>query len=99
MKYCLVSLFSIIFGTFLLIVVAAARFAFYVSTINFEMNGATPIQSIEIEAGDTLELPSLTREGYTFGGWFLDEAFQRSENMLVLNNQDRTLYAYWIPNL
>ncbi len=99
MKYRLVSLFSIIFGTFLLIVVAAARFAFYVSTINFEMNGATPIQSVEIEAGDTLDLPSPTREGYTFGGWFLDEEFQRSANVLVLNNQDRTLYAYWIPNL
>jgi len=99
MKYRLVSLFSIIFGTFLLIVVAAARFAFYVSTINFEMNGAAPIQSVEIEAGDTLDLPSPTREGYTFGGWYLDEDFTRSANFLVLNNQDRTLYAYWIPNL
>jgi uncharacterized repeat protein (TIGR02543 family) len=99
MKYRIVSLLSIIFGTFLLIVVAAARFAFYVSTISFEMSGATPIQSIQIEAGDTLELPSPTREGYTFGGWYLDDAYERSANLLVLNNQDRTLYAYWLPNL
>ena len=99
MKYRLVSLFSIVFGTFLLIVVAAARFAFYISTISFETNGATPIQSVEIEAGDTLELPTPTLEGYTFGGWFLDSAYQRSANVLVLNNQDRTLYAYWIANL
>ncbi len=99
MKYRLVSLFSIVFGTFLLIVVAAARFAFYVSTISFEMNGAAPIQSVEIEAGDTLELPNPTREGYTFGGWYLDEEFTRSANFLVLNNQDRTLFAYWVPNL
>ena len=99
MKYRLVSLFSILFGVFLLIVVAAARFAFFISTISFEMNGATPIQSVEIEAGDTLDLPSPTREGYTFGGWFLDSEYQRSANVLVLNNQDRTLYAYWLPNL
>jgi uncharacterized repeat protein (TIGR02543 family) len=99
MKYRLVSLFSILFGVFLLIVVAAARFAFFISTISFETNGAAPIQSVEIEAGDTLDLPSPTREGYTFGGWFLDSEYQRSANVLVLNNQDRTLYAYWLPNL
>ena len=99
MKYRIVSLFSIIFGTFLLIVVAAARFAFYVSTISFDTRGAAPIQSIQIEAGDALELPSPTREGYTFAGWYLDEAFERSANFLVLSNQDRTLYAYWTPNL
>ena len=99
MKYRLVSLFSILFGVFLLIVVAAARFAFFISTISFEMNGAAPIQSVEIEAGDTLDLPSPSREGYTFGGWFLDSEYERSANVLVLNNQDRTLYAYWLPNL
>jgi uncharacterized repeat protein (TIGR02543 family) len=99
MKYRLVSLFSILFGVFLLIVVAAARFAFFISTISFETNGAAPIQSVEIEAGDTLDLPSPTREGYTFGGWFLDSEYERSANVLVLNNQDRTLYAYWLPNL
>ncbi len=98
MKYRIVSLFSIVFGTFLLIVVAAARFAFYVSTISFNTNGAAPIQSIQIEAGDALELPSPTREGYTFGGWYLDTELERSANFLVLSNQDRTLYAYWIPN-
>ena len=99
MKYRLVSLFSIVFGTFLLIVVAAARFAFYVSTISFDTNGAAPIQSISIEAGDALELPSPTREGYTFGGWYLDDELERSANFLVLSNQDRTLYASWLPNL
>jgi uncharacterized repeat protein (TIGR02543 family) len=99
MKYRLVSLFSILFGVFLLIVVAAARFAFFISTISFETNGAAPIQSVEIEAGDSLDLPSPTREGYTFGGWFLDSEYERSANVLVLNNQDRTLYAYWLPNL
>ena len=99
MKYRLVSLFSILFGVFLLIVVAAARFAFFISTISFETNGAAPIQSVEIEAGDTFDLPTPTREGYTFGGWFLDTEYSRSANLLVINNQDRTLYAYWLPNL
>lgn len=99
MKYRLVSLFSIMFGTFLLILVAAARFAFYVSTISFQTNGANPIASVQIQAGDTLELPSPTRVGYTFGGWFLDPEFQRSANVLVLSNQNKTLYAYWIANL
>jgi len=99
MKYRLVSLFSIIFGTFLLVVVAAARFAFYVSTISFVTNGANPIQSVQIQSGDALELPEPSRSGYTFGGWYLDQEFTKSANFLVLTNQDKTLYAYWIANL
>jgi len=99
MKYRLVSIVSIVFGMFLLIVVAAANFVFYVSEIRFDTRGAAPINSLVVEAGDTFVLPEPDREGYTFGGWFLEETYENSANFLVLSNQDRTLYAYWIPNL
>lgn len=79
---------------------AAARFAFYVSTINFETNGAVPIQSVEIEAGNTLELPTPTREGYTFNGWYDNSAFDGDVYVAINPNrmEDLTLYAKWTIN-
>lgn len=99
MKYRLVSIVSIVFGMFLLIVVAAANFVFYVSEIRFDTRGAAPIQSLVVEAGDTFVLPQPERVGYTFEGWFLEDTFETSANFLVLSNQDKTLFAKWEPNL
>jgi uncharacterized repeat protein (TIGR02543 family) len=99
MKYRLVSIVSVMFGVFLMLVVAAANFIFYVSEIRFETFGAAPIQSLVVEAGDNFELPNPTREGYTFEGWYLEDTFENSANFLVMSNQDRTLYAKWEPNL
>jgi uncharacterized repeat protein (TIGR02543 family) len=99
MKYRLVSLLSILFGAFLMLVVAASQLVFFVSTIHFETFGTAVIPSLEVKAGEAYNLPEPTREGYTFGGWYLEEDFQTSANFMVLSNQDRTLYAKWEPNL
>lgn len=99
MKYRFVSLLSILFGAFLMLVVAASQLVFFVSTINFETFGTAVIPSIEVKAGEAYSLPEPTREGYTFGGWYLEPDFQTSANFMVLSNQDRTLYAKWEPNL
>lgn len=99
MKYRFVSLLSILFGAFLMLVVAASQLVFFVSTIHFETFGTAVIPSLEVRAGEAYSLPEPTREGYTFGGWYLEEDFQTSANFMVLSNQDRTLYAKWVPNL
>jgi uncharacterized repeat protein (TIGR02543 family) len=99
MKYRFVSLLSILFGAFLMLVVAASQLVFFVSTIHFETFGTAVIPSLEVKAGEAYSLPEPTREGYTFGGWYLEPDFQTSANFMVLSNQNRTLYAKWEPNL
>ncbi len=99
MKYRFVSLLSILFGAFLMLVVAASQLVFFVSTIHFETNGVAPIASLEVQAGQAYELPEPQREGYSFDGWYLEPTFETSANFMVLSNQDRTLYAKWVPNL
>lgn len=97
MKYRLMSLVSIIFGTMLLISFAADLFVFYDSLVIFDTRGAAEIEPFKVESGDTVSLPTPQREGYTFEGWFLDDAFESSASFLILSNQDRTLYAKWDP--
>jgi uncharacterized repeat protein (TIGR02543 family) len=97
MKYRLMSLVSIIFGTMLLISFAADLVVFYDSLVIFDTMGAAEIEPLKVESGDTVSLPTPQREGYTFEGWFLDDAFESSASFLILSNQDRTLYAKWDP--
>jgi uncharacterized repeat protein (TIGR02543 family) len=97
MKYRLMSLVSIIFGTMLLISFAADLVVFYDSLVIFDTMGAAELEPLKVESGDTVSLPTPQREGYTFEGWFLDDAFESSASFLILSNQDRTLYAKWDP--
>ena len=97
MKYRLMSLASIIFGTMLLISFVADLVVFYDSLVIFDTRGAAEIEPLKVESGDTISLPSPERLGYTFGGWYLDEALESSASFLILSNEDRTLYAKWDP--
>jgi len=69
MKYRLMSLVSIIFGTMLLISFAADLVVFYDSLVIFDTMGAAELEPLKVESGDTVSLPTPQREGYTFGGW------------------------------
>lgn len=67
----------------------------------FEGNGATispPL--VVVSYGESVEQPSdVTRENYTFGGWFKDAAFTTAYhfNSDVIT-EDLVLYAKWIAN-
>ena len=39
-----------------------------------------------------------TREGYTFGGWYTDEACTKAYDFATAVTSDLTLYAKWIKN-
>lgn len=63
--------------------------------INFETNGANPIEGFEKEYNETFTVSEPSFEGYVFIGWFLDEDFETSFSDFVMPAQDITLYAKW----
>lgn len=63
-------------------------------TISFETNGGTAIEPITIDTGTVPTIPTTTRSGYTFEGWYLDSGLTtRWDNTPI--SSDRSLYAEW----
>lgn len=62
--------------------------------VTFETNGGTPVESCR--TGKIEKVPNTSRDGYTFGGWYLKSDF--SGNAVVFPyevKEDTTLYACW----
>ena len=68
----------------------------YIVTVNFN-DGTTANGTIEVLPGTSAELPAPTRTGYTFEGWFLDDApiTTISEDTI---QDDCTVTARWTPH-
>lgn len=74
-------------------------------TISFDANGGLPVEEIrEIDFGTAYgELPSTSRLGYTFMGWYTDVESgkyigKESSNVKHETPEDITLYARWTAN-
>lgn len=68
-------------------------------TISFNTNGLDePISDISYTANKMPVLPTPTRVGYVFSGWYLDSALSVPyvDDILYLYMKDVTLYAKWI---
>ncbi len=60
--------------------------------ISFNSKGGSVVDDISAQAGEVLNLPAPTREGYNFVGWFVGEdAFEDT----VVPNESVTLTASW----
>ncbi|MCI6255508.1 MAG: InlB B-repeat-containing protein [Clostridiales bacterium] len=70
------------------------------ATVTFESNGGSAVDSISAAIGGKLAKPAdPTRSGYTFTGWFKDEALEESFDFDAdVVNGDMTLYAAWKSN-
>ena len=68
-------------------------------SISFDANQGNEVSSIEVEEGDSVNLPVSVREGYTFIGWTLTNT---DEADVVIDpfypEFDTTLYAKWRIN-
>lgn len=65
-------------------------------TVTFETNGGTAVEPQVVKDGDLLgPIGETTREGYTFAGWYKDEALTTEYNFLYPVKSDFTLYAKW----
>ena len=71
-------------------------------TVTFDVNGGTVTPAEQtVTYGSTYgELPTLTREGYTFAGWFTekDVGTQVTAVTTVTTAADHMLYAHWTAN-
>ena len=72
-------------------------------TVTFNVNGGTVTPAEQtVTYGSTYgELPTLTREGYTFAGWFTkkDGGTQVTKETVVTTADEHTLYAHWTQNI
>ena len=68
-------------------------------TVHFESNGA--LMPRKVPWGRAYgELPVLSREGYTFDGWFTEAEGGtqiQATDIMPENNEEQTLYAHWTP--
>ncbi len=72
---------------------------YYYTIATFEVtlvtNGGDKMEPLAIKYGQTLTLPTPTREGFTFGGWFTDAALTLKASESYAANEPSTLYAWW----
>lgn len=66
-------------------------------TITFNTNGGNTISDETYYFADALTLPTPTKQGYTFAGWFTDIDFSQAAPA-TMPAQDITLYANWSIN-
>jgi uncharacterized repeat protein (TIGR02543 family) len=80
-----------------LVLIFAVRHGGY--TISFDANGGTDVASQSLVYGDLVEEPEPpTREGYTFSGWFSDEALETPWDFDTPVSASMELYAGWDPS-
>lgn len=70
-------------------------------TLTFETQGGDPLPSVTIEYGEEYpELPTPTRTGYEFVGWFTGPAGSQTASEFPASETvfgDVSAYAYWTP--
>ena len=65
-------------------------------TVTFNSNGGSEVVSQTVDKGAKVTAPgNPTKDGYTFGGWFTDEALTAPYNFESAVTDNLTLYAKW----
>ena len=68
-------------------------------TVEFDSNGGSAVAAAVVEHDSILERPTEpTKEGYTFGGWYIDPELNYSFDFEGPVQVDFTLYARWIDD-
>ncbi|WP_171056316.1 InlB B-repeat-containing protein [Paenibacillus sinopodophylli] len=69
-------------------------------TVAFDSNGGSPIDSLSLNRGDSLnQLPLAFKEGSIFNGWYKDRTFTQPVMKHDTVKSDMTLYANYIASL
>lgn len=64
--------------------------------VTFNSNGGSSVESqIVVTSGTATEPTAPTKDGYTFGGWYSDEALTSAFNFSTAITADITLFAKW----
>lgn len=70
-------------------------------SITYNANGGVcEMATASVKYGGRYPLPTATKEGYSFAGWFTesDGGAQITGDTVMSRNQDHTLYAHWTNN-
>ena len=68
-------------------------------TVTYQTNGGSTIAPVVYEMGETIVEPTQpTKIGYTFSGWFTDEALTQAYTFGPMPESNLTLYVKWIIN-
>lgn len=68
-------------------------------TLSFMVYGGTSIDPVTYEVGSLIDAPEPPiKEGYTFLGWYTDEALTTLFAFDVMPDHDLTLHAKWVTN-
>lgn len=67
--------------------------------VKFDSQGGSSVGSQTPASGSTVTKPAdPTREGYAFGGWYIDAACTKAYDFATAVTSDMTLYAKWTKN-
>ncbi|MEN6470437.1 MAG: InlB B-repeat-containing protein, partial [Clostridiaceae bacterium] len=68
-------------------------------TVTFNSNGGSAVANQTIQSGSKATKPANpTKAGYTFGGWYSDDALKNAWDFNTAITKDTTLYAKWTSN-
>ena len=96
LKYLLIGLAALVGVILLFIIIAYFCSIGTVYKIKFKTNGGKKVRSIHRKYGRKLpELKPSEKEGYVFGGWYIDKTLKYEFNRLVMPRANTVLYAKW----
>ena len=75
-----------------------AKWAAPEKTVTLVYNDGTENSSVTVKKGETAQIPTPQREGYTFKGWYADEAGTTPFDVNAPIVSDTTIYAKWEAN-
>lgn len=64
--------------------------------LSFVTNGGNSISGESVEQGKEFTLPTPTKDGYEFAGWYLTSDFSGEKVTSVTVNEKTTVYAKWL---
>lgn len=80
-----------------IVTVSAVATATDYSTVTFDTDGGSTVESVKVITGSRLVLPDApTKDGYLFFAWYLDKAYTQAASDGTVISTDATLYAKWV---
>jgi uncharacterized repeat protein (TIGR02543 family) len=67
-------------------------------SMTFVTNGGNSMPTQNIPYGLEISLPTVTRTGYSFVGWFMDTSLYSEFSLLTMPAQNIVIYAKWLIN-
>ena len=64
--------------------------------LSFEVNGGTAISAVSLDKKSEYTLPTPSRDGYSFEGWYLNSDFSGDSITVINVEKDTKVYAKWV---